>query len=65
VKGDLFELVFGSEVEEEAASFKVGAGFARDLERACVFPKADTAFPKMRSAERQVEGRSANVLRLA
>src|SRR5205823_5774509 len=37
--------------------------FARELSEAAAFPKADTAFPKTRNAERQVAHRAAEPLR--
>ena len=43
----------------------VKTGFAGRVEAAGSFPKADTAFPKTRSAERLVEARTAVALRLA
>jgi hypothetical protein len=56
---------------DSAGAVRAGVALraAADLERVFtpegVFPKADTAFPKTRSAERLVEARTAEALRLA
>ena len=57
---------FGSGVEVPAeGALRAAADLARDFAPEGVFPKADTAFPKTRSAERLVEARTAEALRLA